>query len=150
MFIRQATNINSIFFGLIRPCSNPRSTTPRGEHTNHYTTDAVRHSCSINLLTMSIIWLSLWKIVRSSVILLLPLLIYWFLINLKFLELFIHFPIGSNFKTLSCYNLWFPSEWVSEWVSEWLLFNANSAIFQLHHGENRLIFNEMMMRSALY
>jgi hypothetical protein len=31
-------------------------------------------------------------------------------------------------------------------VSEWLLFNANSAIFQLYHGENRLIFNEMMMR----
>ena len=39
---------------------------------------------------------------------------------------------------------------VSEWVSEWLLFNANSAIFQLYHGENKLIFNDMMMRSALY
>ena len=39
---------------------------------------------------------------------------------------------------------------VSEWVSEWLLFNANAAIFQLYHGENKLIFNEMMMRSALY
>jgi hypothetical protein len=35
-------------------------------------------------------------------------------------------------------------------VSEWLLFNANSAIFQLYHGENKLIFNEMMMRSTLY
>ena len=35
-------------------------------------------------------------------------------------------------------------------VSEWLLVNANSAIFQLYHGENKLIFNEMMMRSALY
>ena len=36
-------------------------------------------------------------------------------------------------------------------VSEWgLLLNANSAIFQLFHGENKLIFNEMMMRSALY
>jgi hypothetical protein len=35
-------------------------------------------------------------------------------------------------------------------VSEWLLFNANSAIFQLYHGENKIIFNEMMMRSALY
>ena len=22
-----------------------------------------------------------------------------------------------------------------EWVSEWLLFNTNSAIFQLYHGE---------------
>ena len=35
-------------------------------------------------------------------------------------------------------------------VSEWLLFNTNSARFQLYHGENKLIFNEMMMRSALY
>ena len=31
-----------------------------------------------------------------------------------------------------------------------LLFNANSAIFQLYHGENKLNFNEMMKRSALY
>jgi hypothetical protein len=35
-------------------------------------------------------------------------------------------------------------------VSEWLLFNANSAIFQLFHGENKLIFNEMMIKSILY
>ena len=37
-------------------------------------------------------------------------------------------------------------------MSEWLLFNANPAIFcsQLYHGENKLIFIEMMMRSALY
>jgi hypothetical protein len=35
-------------------------------------------------------------------------------------------------------------------VSERLLFNANSVIFQLYHGKNKLIFNEMMMRSALY
>ena len=33
---------------------------------------------------------------------------------------------------------------------EWLLFNANIANFQLYHGETKLIFNEMMMRSALY
>ena len=39
---------------------------------------------------------------------------------------------------------------LSVWVSDWLLFNANSAIFQLYHGENKLIFNEMMMGSALY
>jgi len=31
-----------------------------------------------------------------------------------------------------------------------LLFNANSAICELYHGVNTLIFNEMMMRSALY
>jgi len=30
------------------------------------------------------------------------------------------------------------------------LFNANSAICQLYHGENKLIINEMMMRSALF
>jgi hypothetical protein len=35
-------------------------------------------------------------------------------------------------------------------VSEWLLFNANSAIFQLYHGENKLIYNEMMTSSALF
>ena len=35
------------------------------------------------------------------------------------------------------------------WVSKGLLLNANSAIFQLYHGKNKLIFNEMMMRSAL-
>ena len=35
---------------------------------------------------------------------------------------------------------------MSEWVSDWLLLNANSAIFQPYHGENKLLFNEMMMR----
>jgi len=30
------------------------------------------------------------------------------------------------------------------------LISANSAIFQLYHGENKLIFNEMMTRSALF
>ena len=34
--------------------------------------------------------------------------------------------------------------------SEWVIFNANSAIFQLYHGVTKLIFNEMMMRSALF
>ena len=29
-------------------------------------------------------------------------------------------------------------------------FSANSTIFQLYHGEKKLIFNEMMMRSTLY
>ena len=36
------------------------------------------------------------------------------------------------------------------YYGEWLLFNANSAIFQLYHGENKLTFDEKMMRSALY
>ena len=35
-------------------------------------------------------------------------------------------------------------------MSELLLFNANSVIFQLYYGVNKLIFNEMMMRSILY
>ena len=35
------------------------------------------------------------------------------------------------------------------WVSD-CVFNAKLAIFQLYHGENKLIFKEMMMRSALY
>ena len=39
---------------------------------------------------------------------------------------------------------------MSEWVSDWLLFNANSAPPQLHHGENKSIFNEMMMKSTLF
>jgi hypothetical protein len=39
---------------------------------------------------------------------------------------------------------------LSELVSERVSFNANSATFQLYHGENKLIFIEMMMRSALY
>jgi hypothetical protein len=30
------------------------------------------------------------------------------------------------------------------------LFKANSAIFHLYHGNNKLIFNERMIRSALY
>ena len=36
------------------------------------------------------------------------------------------------------------------WVSEWLLFNANSEIIQLYHGENKLISNEMIMKSSLF
>jgi hypothetical protein len=35
-------------------------------------------------------------------------------------------------------------------LSERLLFHANSGIFQLYHDENKLIFNELMMRSSLY
>jgi hypothetical protein len=36
-----------------------------------------------------------------------------------------------------------------KWMNELLLFNANSAIFQLYLGENKLIFNEMMVASPL-
>jgi len=37
-----------------------------------------------------------------------------------------------------------------ETQSEWVLFSANSAIFQPYHGENKLVFNEMIMRSDLF
>jgi len=30
------------------------------------------------------------------------------------------------------------------------LFNANSAFVRLYRGENKLMFDEMMMRSTLY
>jgi hypothetical protein len=32
---------------------------------------------------------------------------------------------------------------MGEWVSEWLEFSANSAILQLYHGKNKLIFSEV-------
>ena len=35
-------------------------------------------------------------------------------------------------------------------VRAWLLFNANSAISQQYHGENKLIFNQIMRRPVLY
>jgi hypothetical protein len=35
-------------------------------------------------------------------------------------------------------------------VSEWLLFNINPSIFQLYHGQNKLIIDDMMVRSTLY
>ena len=46
--------------------------------------------------------------------------------------------------------LFFQYPLLIDWVSEWLLFNANSLIFQLYYGENKLIINKMMMRSALF
>ena len=59
-------------------------------------------------------------------------------------------------KTFCNYNLWIgyvnKCEWVSEWVSERLL-NANSAIFQLHHSENKLyiiIFSIKIFKKSLH
>ena len=48
------------------------------------------------------------------------------------------------------YRIPLVTQCIPSWVSEWLLFYAISAIFQLYHGKNKLIFNEMMMRSPLY
>jgi deoxycytidine triphosphate deaminase len=47
-------------------------------------------------------------------------------------------------------NIWVTIDCGYEQVSEWLLFNTNSAIFQLYHGENKLIFDEMMTMYTLY
>jgi hypothetical protein len=57
---------------------------------------------------------------------------------------FINGDIMTSLFKLFVHDHTRPIHWI--WVSEWLLFNANSAIFQLYHGENMLIFNEMMMR----
>ena len=35
-------------------------------------------------------------------------------------------------------------------MSDLLLYKSNAAIIQLYHGENKLIFNEMMMGFDLY
>jgi hypothetical protein len=35
-------------------------------------------------------------------------------------------------------------------IGSWSEINANSAILHLYHGETKLIFNNMMIRSALY
>ena len=55
-------------------------------------------------------------------------------------------PIGILVPTIKM------SAWIyrKEWVIELLLFNANSAILQLYHGENKLTLNEMEMRYALF
>ena len=56
-------------------------------------------------------------------------------------------PCKKKFLGKRVFSTWNTNVWV---MSERLLLNANSAIFQLYHGENNLIFNEMRMRSALY
>ena len=54
------------------------------------------------------------------------------------------FTLISIFVDMIDIELW---SFTFEFVSELLLFNANSAILQLYHDENKLIFNEMMMKS---
>jgi hypothetical protein len=45
--------------------------------------------------------------------------------------------VSDNCNVLDSWISSSSSLWI--WVSEWLLFNTNSAIFQLCHGENKLI-----------
>ena len=44
-------------------------------------------------------------------------------------------------------NLW-VGEWVGEWVS--VVLSQPAFFLLLYHGENRLIFNELIMRSACF
>ena len=39
--------------------------------------------------------------------------------------------------------------WMSEWKSGWLLLNTKWVLFQLYCDENKLHFNEMMLKSTL-
>jgi hypothetical protein len=67
-------------------------------------------------------------------------------------------PSGAtNFKEseaniIYLYQLWssYDAMIQEQGVSEWFLLSARSAVFQLYHGEKKVIFNEMMIRSALY
>jgi hypothetical protein len=52
-----------------------------------------------------------------------------------------HLPSSVNF-----YISIFFSQGIARRVSECLLLNSNAAIFQVYHGENMFIFNEMMNR----
>ena len=64
------------------------------------------------------------------------------------------FPIHVFFWRRNWYYYKYKSdtskELFSKAMSEWVLFNTNSAIFQLYHGENKLFFNEMMLMTSLY
>jgi hypothetical protein len=73
---------------------------------------------------------------------------FWCLIYHIVMEWILTF--SSNSKNLEnvhkIYLLKLISQFSQTWirVSEWLLLNTNSAIFQLYHGENKLIFNETL------
>jgi hypothetical protein len=54
------------------------------------------------------------------------------------------FTLISIFVDMIDIELW---SFTFEFVSVRLLFNANSAFLQLYHDENKLNFNEMMMKS---
>ena len=58
----------------------------------------------------------------------------------------------SEAKMIYLFQLWnsYDARIPEQGVSQWFLLNASSAIFQLYHGKKKLIFNEIMIRSALY
>ena len=54
--------------------------------------------------------------------------------------------LNANSTIFRLYQVWL---YFQEWASEWWLLNAKAEIFQSYYGENKLIFNEKMMRYAL-
>ena len=61
-----------------------------------------------------------------------------------------HIMLYRVHLTMNTLLQWNDKKGLSEWVSEWLLLSANSAIFHLYHGENTLIFNEMIVYNYCY
>ena len=60
------------------------------------------------------------------------------------------FKYTSNDIIELLHEYWWILSQSELYMNELLLFIANSAIFQLYNGENMLILNEMMIRSALF
>jgi hypothetical protein len=78
--------------------------------------------------------------------------------SLEHYIVYIHFTKYNTEKNKEGTSSFYHSEyklhvyiWSGGFLSEWLLLNAKPAMVQLYHGENTLIFKEMMMiRSAWY
>jgi hypothetical protein len=69
-------------------------------------------------------------------------------------NIFLYFGIKENsdtqIKKYSDLDIVYIMQLPMHLVSKWLLFNTNSAIFQLNHNTKNLLFNEMVMKTALY
>ena len=115
-------NTNLLVFGLTQPELDPTIYRTRGEHANHNATDVV--SKLIKTVLFSNFFFSLQLTTRRKCI-----VAMYQQINERLLK--------TNYVT----NNTMDNSWIH---------GVYSAIFQLYHGENKFIFNEMMMRSALY
>jgi hypothetical protein len=73
-------------------------------------------------------------------------------LSTKYIHLILlkYFASLIKIRSLVSWNIEELEIWTNplKWVI--INFNANSAIFQLYHGENMPLFNEMMMRSGLH
>ena len=114
-------NTNLLLFGLTQPELDPTIYPTRGEHANHNATDVV--SKLIKTVLFSNFFFSLQLTTRRKCI-----VAVYQQINERLLK--------TNYVT----NNTMDNSWIH---------GVYSAIFQLYHGENKFIFNEMMMRSAL-